>query len=159
MEGKVNLEVPKILFNCKYRKYVKKVLCQIGKNLSLTILLWVTGKKELQFLVNKLLVGIGNANSYEWVTWQYLTKLHVNLPSEIATEILGIYATNILQRYLKLQTAFINVLLTTARLRKTYAHQQGINWVSIVHSFTRVQKKRWWRSLKTGCGVIFRLHC
>lgn len=159
MEGKVNLEVPKILFNCKYRKYVKKVLCQIGKNLSLTILLWVTGKKELQFLVNKLLVGIGNANAYEWVTWQYLTKLHVNLPSEIATEILGIYATNILQRYLKLQTAFINVLLTTARLRKTYAHQQGINWVSIVHSFTRVQKKRWWRSLKTGCGVIFRLHC
>lgn len=65
MEGKVNLEVPKILFNCKYRKYVKKVLCQIGKNLSLTILLWVTGKKELQFLVNKLLVGIGNANAYE----------------------------------------------------------------------------------------------
>lgn len=70
--------------------------------------------------------------------------MYVNLSSEIATEILGIYATNILQRYLKLQAAFINVLLATARLRKTCAHPQGINWVSTVHSFTRVvfNKKR-----------------
>lgn len=60
--GEKKLEDPKVLFHCKYRKYVKRVLCQIGKNSSLT-----TYFPRLQRNRNShiLLMGMANANSYE----------------------------------------------------------------------------------------------
>lgn len=55
---------------------------------------------------------MASANAYEWGTWQYLAKSPIDLNSEMATTILGIYPTNTLWRYEKtVSTDFFKALL------------------------------------------------